>query len=79
MQKAKEEMQKLDKGRTLGSLVKQFSPGMSIIFLAGALILVSFNLTGYAVGEAQNLTRWAGVVCFVCGLIFSFIHIKTKK
>ncbi len=63
----------------LPGVIGKLSPAFSIIFLASALILITFNLTGYAVGEAQNFTRWAGVICFVCGLIFSFIHVKTKK
>ena len=60
-------------------LVGRVSPAMAIIFLSIALILITFNVTGYAVGEAQNFTRWIGVACFVCGLIFTLIHIRAKK
>ena len=60
-------------------MLQKAAPASSIFFLASALILLTFNLTGYAINNTQNVTRWAGVACFLCGLVFAFIHARTKK
>ena len=65
--------------RNLGDYIKKYSPTFAILFLVATLILITFNLTGSAISETQNFTRWMGVACFLCGLIFSFIHIRSKK
>ena len=53
---------------------------LAIICLVGALFCVSFNLTGYSIGElTQENFRWVGVCLFACGLIFSFFYFKNKK
>ena len=75
----KNRIDELEGRKSLGNLLRKHSSTFSIAFLVSALMLVSSNLTGFAVGEAQNLSRWAGVATFIIGLIFSFIYIRAKK
>ena len=65
--------------RGLLKKLRESAAAVSIFFLASALILLTFNLTGYAINQTQNITRWASVACFVCGLVFAFIHVRAKK
>jgi len=53
---------------------------LSIISISIALISISFNLTGYAIGGLnQNFTRLIGVLSFILGLIFAFFYVRKKK
>lgn len=54
---------------------------ISITGLLGALFFISVNLTGNAVSAGINGgdARVVGLLLFVCGLIFAFIHFKGKQ
>ncbi len=63
-----------------GELQKKLYACLSIFALAFALFLVSFNLTGNAIGGITlNDTKWIGVCFFLCGLTFAFIYLQGKK
>lgn len=55
---------------------KKLTSVLSVIFFSGALTLASFNMTGFAIQNAQYLTKWAGILFFVLGLVFAFIHVR---
>ena len=69
----------LKKGMLLERLVRKTSPAFSIFFLAVALVLIIFNLTGYAIGGVQESLRFAGVISFLAGLIFAFLYLKSRN
>lgn len=63
-----------------GGLQRKLYAVISIITLAIALVLVSFNLTGNAIaGINPENTKWIGICFFICGLIFAFVYLKNKK
>ncbi|MDD5012151.1 MAG: hypothetical protein PHQ66_00685 [Candidatus Nanoarchaeia archaeon] len=53
---------------------------LSIASLAFALIFISLNLTGNAVGGITlNDSRWISICFFLCGLSFAFLYLKNKN
>lgn len=52
----------------------------AIVFLLGALIFISSNLTGYAIlNTNQDTLKWVGVILFIIGLIFAIVYLKSKE
>lgn len=53
---------------------------LSVASLLGALFFVSANVTGYAVlgVNAVNSRIW-GICFFICGLMFTFLYLKSKN
>lgn len=71
---------KRDIGKNLGDFVRKLSPVMSIMFLFGALMFVSFNITGNAIADlSQNNMRIVGVILFVLGLVLAIIYLKVRE
>jgi hypothetical protein len=53
---------------------------VSVISLIGALLSVSFNLTGYAIGAlSYNDLSLVGTALFVLGLVFAFMFVRNKN
>ncbi|MDD5012149.1 MAG: hypothetical protein PHQ66_00675 [Candidatus Nanoarchaeia archaeon] len=53
---------------------------LSITSLAFALIFISLNLTGNAIGGITlNDSRWISICFFLCGLLFAFFYLRNKK
>ena len=53
---------------------------LSIVSLALALFLVSFNLTGNSIGGINvGDLKWISACFFLCGLFFTFVHLKEKR
>jgi len=63
----------------LEKLVGKTSPVLSILFFAAALVLVVFNLTGYAIGNAQEELRLIGLAFFLAGLVFAFLYLRKRN
>ena len=76
-----EKIQKQLQGIEKGGLEKRFIFAIaSIISLVGALLSVSFNLTGYAIGAlSYNKISLAGSILFVLGLVFAFLFLRSKN
>lgn len=68
-------------GSEKGGLEKRFIFAIaSIISLVGALLSVSFNLTGYAIGAlSYNKISLAGGALFILGLVFTFLFLRSKN
>lgn len=66
-------------GGHLEKLVGKASPVLSIAFLAAALLLIVFNLTGYAVAGTSGSIKFLGIAFFLLGLVFASLYLKTRK
>jgi len=67
-------------GKNLGDFVRRLSPVTSMLFLFGALMFVSFNITGNAIADlSSNNMRIIGVILFVLGLILAIIYLKSRE
>ena len=75
-----EKIQKLRPTKKKG-LEKYFSFAiLAIASLFGSLFFISFNFTGYVIGEQfQNNSRFFSLGLLALGLVFSFFYFKNKK
>ncbi len=70
---------KKNKGLLSKIFETKFVAFLSMIVFGVALVSISLKMTGFAIGNSENISAFVSVGFFVIGLVLAFIYLKHKE